>query len=137
MAAGSSPTGILNPSNNYQYIYYVNSSGEIAYWAWAGEWYGPLTIGGKAATGATPTVTRTGAYQYIYYANSSGEFTNFTFNTEKWIGPTTFGGTIWANTNPTSVLNPSNNYQYIYYLNPSGEMSDWFWAGAWYGPNTL
>ena len=57
------------------------------------------------------------------------EFTNFTFDSEKWIGPTTFGGRIWSSTSPTSILTPSNNYQYVYYLNPNGGMSDWFWAG--------
>jgi hypothetical protein len=82
-------------------------------------------------------VTRTGSLQYIYYANSSGEFTNFTFDSAKWVGPTTFGGKVWASTSPSAILDPSNNYQYIYYLNPSGEMSDWFWAGEWFGPNTL
>jgi hypothetical protein len=42
--ASTSPSAILNPSNNYQYIYYLNPSGEMSDWFWAGEWYGPNTL---------------------------------------------------------------------------------------------
>jgi hypothetical protein len=69
------------------YVYYVNSSGEIATFSSNGStWTGPTKLGGKVASNSSPTALLDSNNQYVYFLNGSDEAETFT-NTGEWIGP--------------------------------------------------
>ena len=137
-SAGQTPAIVKDPSTGRQTVFYVNSSNEIAfYYSHPSLGWVKGVVGGSVKPGTSPTVTAIGSNQYVYYVNSSGQIANWTFSGGKWIGPTTFGGTVAENSSPWAIVNPSTNYQYVYYVNGSGEINSWSWTGAWSGPNTV
>jgi hypothetical protein len=137
VAANSSPAAALDPSNNHQFVYFVNSSSEIAVFTWAGVWTGPVTLGGKAAMNTSPTALAFSSNSFAYYSNTNREITNWTFSQEQWIGPTVFGGKVATNSSPTAAYNKLYNFQYVYYVNSNAEVADFAWTGSWTGPTNI
>lgn len=83
----TSPAATVNTFNGHMYVYYVNSSGELATFSYNGAtWTGPTTLGGKVASNSGPTAFLNSNNQYVYFFNGSNEVETFT-NTGEWAGP--------------------------------------------------
>ncbi len=134
-AEKTSPAVVQDPSTGVQTVYYVNEKQEIAYWTNGAGWKQGV-LGGKVASGTSPTAMAIGSNQYVYYVNTSGEIATWALSAGKWIGPTTLGGKVASGTSPT-VIHDANNYQYVYYVNSKNEVSYWAFTTEWIGPLTI
>jgi hypothetical protein len=130
-AGGSTPAVVRDTSNGNQGVFYTDTAGEIAYWAYSGAtgWENADLAGGvRSGTNPAATLdTATGALG-VYYVNTSGEIAVWG-NTGTW-GHATLGGSVRSGTSPTATVDESTGDQAVYYVNTSGEIAYWIYTTA-------
>jgi hypothetical protein len=92
VATGTSPTVVRAQTSADIWVYYVNSSHEIAEWSWhagEGRWHS-RTIGASVATETSPSMVRSSASGdvWVYYVNSSKQIAEWAWNAGegRWYG---------------------------------------------------
>jgi hypothetical protein len=135
VAAGTSPTAVLNASTGEQWVYYVGKDHAIWQWWWnttKAEWVGH-DLGGEVATGTSPAVVQepsTGE-QWVYYVGKNGsQVWQWSWSPTKaeW-APYELGGEVAAGTSPTAVRNASTGEQWVYYVGKNGsQVWQWSWS---------
>jgi hypothetical protein len=128
-AGGSTPAVVRNSSNKEQGVFYRDTAGEIAYWAYseATGWENASLAGGvRSGTNPAATVDVAAGIVGVYYVNTSGEIAAWG-NNGAW-SHATLGGSVRSGTSPTATVDESTGDQAIYYVNMSGEIAYWFYS---------
>jgi hypothetical protein len=129
VAEGSSPV-VTHDSSGNQWVYYVNSNHEIAFWAYnasAGVW-GAGVLGGSVAAETSPAIVRAASTgdQFVYYHGSNGAIWFWDYNAAAGVwGDAELGGKVSTDTSPTAVRNETTGDQFVYYV--GAEEAIWTW----------
>jgi hypothetical protein len=126
---------IRDPDSGDTWVYYVNTSGQVAEWNWDGSSWQSGVIGGSVASGTTPTVVRdpVSGDVWIYYVNSSHQIAQWDWDGSSWQSGL-IGGSVASGASPAVVRNPTSGDTWVYYVNSSGQIAEWNWDGAsWQG----
>jgi hypothetical protein len=118
--------------NGESLVWYVNSSGAIAYWLNSGEKWYPGELGGKVAAGTSPAVEyKPNGETLVWYVNSSGAIAYWLNSGEKWY-PGELGGKVAAGTSPTVEYKP-NGQTLVYYITSTKGVAYWlnYAEGKW------
>ncbi len=133
VAEGTTPASIINSSTSEQWVFYVDTSNEIAYWHVSSSTKGWVNgvIGGSVKTGTSPTaVFSSSGVPFVYYVNTSGEIAEWTLVEEKWKA-STLGGKVAAGSSPNAVSSTSSVTQFVFYVNSSNEIEYFGYGGTW------
>jgi subtilase family serine protease len=124
-----------NPTYGSQYVYFVNSSSELANWNWtSSSGWTSYPLGGKVATSSSPTAVRdpnTGD-QYVYFVNSNNEIANWNWTPSTSWTSYALGGKVATGSSPAVVReqSKSNGSQYVYFVNSNKEIANWNWTSS-------
>jgi hypothetical protein len=139
IASGTVPAAVrdaTDPTYGGQYVYFVNSSHEIANWNWtlASGWNYASLGSAKVALDTSPTVVRdpsTGS-QFVYFVNAKNEIATWNWTPSTGWGYYSIGGKVAPGTSPVVVRQQgkSNGGQYIYFVNANHEIATWNWTEA-------
>ncbi len=125
---GTSPSAVIYKTGEI-FVYYVNTSGEVANWTYSeGLWVG-RAFGGEVAENSSPSVATnvTNTVQYVMYIDKAGEVADFLGNSKGWFGPSTVGGKARAGTSPAVTI-WENKSAFVYYVNTKGEIANWTYS---------
>jgi hypothetical protein len=139
VAEGTTPATIINSSTSEQWVFYVDTAHEIAYWHNSTSTKGWVNgvIGGAVKTGTSPTaVFSSSGGAFVYYVNTSGEIAEWALSEEKWAAHT-LGGKVAAGSSPNAVASTSSVTQFVFYVNSSNEIEYFGYGGEWSKPTPV
>jgi hypothetical protein len=137
--AETSPSGVVDQANGEQWVFWVTSEGEVAYWhrASSTEGWVKRVLGGNVKAGSSPAAVGHNENVYVYYVNTRGEIANWTYSGGVWQGRA-FGGAVAENTSPSAGANPAGTIGDVSYVNTSREIATFYYNGReWLGPTAL
>ena len=125
------PSVGVNPTNDYQYIFWQNGSGDLEEgWNNGGSGWSTKTFTSTIASSPSVSVTNSGG-QYVFWQGSNG-FIYEDWYTGSWYGPQektwSDGGSGLA---PSVSVNPSNSNQSVFWIGSNGHIWDSLYTGTW------
>ncbi len=136
VAPGTNPAVVRDASSGNQWVYYVDSNHEIAYWTYSGGTWTNRLAGGRVEAGTSPAVVRdaTSGIQWVYYTNDRGGVSLLAFTGSSWSNEAlgSSPNNVETGTSPIVVREAATGVQWVYYTNSSGGVSLWAFTGsAW------
>jgi len=139
VAAGTSPSVVLNPSNDDTSVYYVGENKQIWVQQWSAEnsWTG-YELSGKrtnVAANTSPSVAYNPSNNTtsVYYVGENKQIWVQRWSAENsWTGYELSGGgaPAKAGTSPSCVYNTTTGFTAVYYVGPHGQMWNYNWTAA-------
>jgi hypothetical protein len=149
----SPPRVGVNPSNNYKYVVYLGSNGDI-YEAFntssdaLRDWHNPINMctshhWGCGLSSAPDVGVGDDGTQYVFFRGGNNHVYQAFRNSNGWHGGfdlcSRFGWTCSVLSPPRVGVNPSNNYKYVFFLGSNGDIYEAFNTSSdalldWHGP---
>jgi hypothetical protein len=143
---GSAPGVGVNPSDDYQYVFWRGNNADTYEAYWTGSWNGPQDMYanygfGSDAASASAVAVSNDNNAYVYWTGTTGDIyeANYTASTGKWghLDLSSAQGLGTATSAPGVGVNPTDDYQYVFWRGANGDLYEAYWSGSWHGPQDM